>query len=221
MRERRLLFIGIILLLAIPLAVLLRDFVRDVFLVEVLRMFWGARMLYESLPQLPLWILLLVILVVIAVRSLGRRKRASQKRIEKKVENQGQVQVLARWIERTTKGEYFRWSLAQHLGGLTWEVMAHREHTTPAQLKQGMRSGRLDLPPVIQAYLQSARLPEHSIMTGLISRIRGRLGIATSAPSFDPALEKVVQFLEDQMEIAAPPNAGAQRSVGPWPEPEH
>jgi hypothetical protein len=165
--------------------------------------------------------LLLVILVIIAVRSLGQRKRPTRERVEEKAQFQGQVQVLTRWIERTSKGEYFRWSLAQHLGGLAWEVMAHREHTTPEQLKRGMRTGRLDLPPVIEAYLQSAELPRHSVTGRLFSRIRGRLGTAVSAPSFDPALEKVVQFLENQMEIAVQPKAGLQQTAGPRPEPEH
>jgi hypothetical protein len=206
--SRRLLLalLAIVLALTVPLALLFRDFVRDVFLVELLRMFWGARLLYESLPQLPLWILLLVLLVVIALRSLMRRPGAVRKQVVPDVEPQGQVRVLARWIERASRGEYFRWSLAQHLGGLAWEIMAQREHTTPAQLKGRMSAGDLDLPPVVAAYLQPDRLPRHSAVAGLVATIRDRLGAGGRPSALDPDLVRVVEFLEDQMQVVSVPD---------------
>jgi hypothetical protein len=215
MSRRLSLLMTIILALTVPLALLFRDFVRDVFLVELLRMFWGARLLYESLPQLPLWVLLLVLLVVIAVRSLIRRPGVARQQVEPEAEPQGQVRVLARWIERASRGEYFRWSLAQHLGGLAWEIMAQREHTTPAQLKERISAGNLDLPPVVEDYLQPDRLPRHSAVTGFVSAIRGRLGMAGSLPAPDPDLETVVEFLEDQMQIASSPKAGPRSEPEP------
>ena len=211
MRKRLFLSIVLILLLTVPLALLLRDFARDVFLVELWRVFWGARILFESLPQLPIWGLLLVALLVIALRSLVRRKGMRREEAEDEVEYQGQVRVLTRWIQRALEGEYFRWSLAQHLGGLTWEVMAHQERITPDQVKQRLRAGRLDLPPVIQAYLQSARSPSSTTPAGLLSRIRDRFGSSAQPPSLDPALEGVVRFLEDQLQLPAQPEARHQQ----------
>ena len=215
MSRRLLLLMAIILALTVPLALLFRDFVRDVFLVELLRMFWGARLLYESLPQLPLWVLLLVILVVIAVKSLVRRSGVAQKQIQPEAEPQGQVRVLARWIERASRGEYFRWSLAQHLGGPAWEIMAQREHTAPAQLKERMSAGNLDLPPVVEDYLQPDRLPRHSAVTGFVAAIRIRLGMAGLSPAPNPDLETVIEFLEDQMQVASGPKAGPRSEPQP------
>jgi hypothetical protein len=204
-RRLLLVLVAVVLALTVPLALLFRDFVRDVFLVELLRMFWGARLLYESLPQLPLWILFLVLVGVIAVRSLMRRPGAVRKRVEPDVEPRGQVRVLARWIERASRGEYFRWSLAQHLGGLAWEIMAQREHTTSAQLKGRLSASDLDLPPVVEAYLQSDRLARHSALAGLLVTIRDRLGTGDRSPALDPDLVQVVEFLEDQMQVVNVP----------------
>jgi hypothetical protein len=122
------------------------------------------------------------------------------------VEPQGQVRVLARWIERASRGEYFRWSLAQHLGGLAWEIMAQREHTTPAQLKGRRSAGDLDLPPVVEAYLLSDQLPRHSAMASLLATIRDRLGIGGRPLALDPDLVQVIEFLEDQMQVVNVPD---------------
>lgn len=215
MRKGLLLATGLILLLAIPLALLLQNWVRDVFLVEFWRLLWGARILFESLPQEPIWVLLLVSLVVIAVRSLRTRRKPAERAVEREVMYAGQVQMLARWIERASQGEYFKWSLGQRLGELTWEVMAHREHTTPEQLKQRMKAGTLGLPPVIQMYLQATEPPGFAGPTGFLSRILYRFRARASSLSFDPALEQVVEFLEAQLESGSHPVTGLQS------EPEH
>jgi hypothetical protein len=201
--RRRLLPIVFVALLAIPLALALRDFVRDVFVVELLRILWAGRILFESLPQWPMWVLLLVVLVFIALGSLGRAPRPAQKKKEPEIAQQGQVQVLARWIRRTSQGTYFRWRLAHYLGGLAWDVMAHRAHTTPKKLKQRQQAGKLDLPPVVQEYLQSAQSIDSVPPASLLSRLWARLGRGVSSTAYDPALESVIQFLEAELEISS------------------
>jgi hypothetical protein len=202
--RKRLLPLVLVVLLTIPLALALRDFARDVFVVELLRILWAGRILFESLPQWPMWVLLLIVLVIVAAVSLGRVSKPAQKKAVEEALHQGQVQVLARWIRRTSQGAYFRWSLAQYLGGLAWDVMAHRAHTTPRALKQRQRAGSLDLPPVVQDYLQAAQSPDFAASTGLLSRLRARLGRGASSTSYDPALLSVIQFLETQLEIPPP-----------------
>jgi hypothetical protein len=214
-RKRNLLPLAIVLLLTIPLALVLHDFARDVLLIELTRMVWEARMLFESLPQLPIWGLLLVSLVVMAVKSLGSHSKSQQTSAPQGAEHRGQVHLLARWIERTSQGEYFKWSLSQRLGGLTWEVMAYREHTTPEELKRRAHTGGLDLPPPIQTYLQSAAPSSFATPAGFLSRIRQRFGLHASSSSFDPALEQVVDFLEQQLEFGPKPGSGLP------PETEH
>jgi hypothetical protein len=207
--RKRILPIALVLVLTVPLVWLLRGFARDVFLVELIRLLWGARMVFESLPQLPMWALFIVTVLVIAVRSLSKEEAPTREMTERKVQYEGPVQMLTRWIQRAAEGEYFRWSLAQHLGGLTWEVMAHRGRTTPEELKEQLRAGRLDVPPVVQAYIESPRRPGSATSAGFMARVRERLQSGKPAPAPDPALEAVIDFLERQLE------------VGPLPEIEH
>lgn len=211
--RKRLLPIVLVALLTIPLALVLRDFVRDRFVIEVLRVLWAGRILFESLPQWPFWVLLLAILAVLAIGSLGRITRPVRKETEVQAGPQGQVQVLARWIRRASQGAYFRWSLAQYLGGLAWDVMAHQAHTTPGQLKQRLRAGTLDLPPVVQEYLESAQSLDFDASTSLLSRLWARLGRGAHSTSHDPALESVIRFLEAELEVTPPyPTASVAKS---------
>jgi hypothetical protein len=207
--SKRLLPILLVALLAIPLALALRDFARDVFVVELLRVLWAGRILFESLPQWPMWALFLVVLATIAAASLGRVTKPVQKKAEPEPVHQGQVQVLARWIRRTSQGSYFRWRLALYLGKLSWDVMAHQAHTTPQELKQRQRAGRLDLPPVVEQYLQSAQAIDSVAPDSLLSRLRARLGRGASSTAYDPALVSVIQFLEAELETLPPHPAAA------------
>lgn len=206
MRKRRLLPIVLVLLLTVLLALVLRDIARDLFLVELRRAYRDARFLFESLPQIVIWGLLLVALFVVAVKSLYRRRRPLEKVNEEDVQSRGRVLALTRWIQRTSKGDYFTWSLARYLGDLACEAMAYQERATPEQLKRRLRAGRLDLPPTgsaeIRDYLEFGRNPLFATPAGFFSRIRARLGTGARPPSFDPALEDVVEFLEEQLKEA-------------------
>jgi hypothetical protein len=218
------------LILTIPLALLLRDFVRDVFLVELGRVIWAARLIFESLPQVFVWAVLVVILLVLAVRTLRSRIRPLPDGAHGPTDPQGRVQALSRWIERSAQSEYFKQSLAHHLTGLAWEVMAHREHTSPDRLKQRQRAGGLDLPPVVGETLRTGQTPYVPTPEGLFSRIwrrltLGKLGATWGAAEFspgrglDPALELLVEFLETQVEIrplsrAQPTGVVERRSHG-------
>jgi hypothetical protein len=111
------------------------------------------------------------------------------------------VQTLARWIQRASQGEYFKWNLAHNVGEIALEVLAYREHATVEQVRQRLREGRLDLPPEVRAYLMAGQAPRFTRSNGLLRRFRHRW--LRPAPSFslDPALLELVQLLEEQLEI--------------------
>jgi hypothetical protein len=111
------------------------------------------------------------------------------------------VQALVRWIHRAEQSDYYKWRLAQHLGNLSWQVMAYREGTTPQDLRDRLRAGRLDLPPIVLAYLEGRKKGRIGGPSSLMSRLERRLGLRERSPSLDPALEEIVRFLEEQMEV--------------------
>jgi hypothetical protein len=199
--RNRLLLVGLVMLLAAPLVLILRDVARDVVVVPLLRILWVGRILYDSIPQLPLWALFLVMAVLIALRSLIKSKEPRQQVMKVQADHPGQIRVLTRWIQRAAEGEYFRWGLTRHLEGLILEVLAHRERVTPEQVRQHLRTGRLEVPPEIGAFLQVRTTLTFSRPTSLLSWLRHRLRLSTGHSSFDPDLERIVQFLEDQLEV--------------------
>jgi hypothetical protein len=201
--RKRLWLPAVFLLLTLLLALALVDLTRDVFLLELARAYWEVRALFESLPQMAVWGLLLVILFVMAARSLYRGGRRLRKKVEEEMATAGRVLVLVRQIQHTSRGDYFKWSLARYLGDLACEVMAHQERATPEQLKRRLRAGRLDLPSTqwaeIRAYLEFGRGPLSVTWAGFLSRLRARRGIGARPFASDPPLERVVEFLEERL----------------------
>jgi hypothetical protein len=199
--RRRLLLVGLVLLLAIPLTLALRNFARDVIVVPVLYILWLGHLLVQSIPQGVLWALLLLIALVISARSLSKGRSPAGKVREAWADCPGQVAAWARQIHRMTRGSYYEWSLAQHLAKLSLAVLAYRERLTREQIKQHLQAGKLDMPPEIQAYVQAGLSPFLPNSPSLLSRLVHRLrqSVRTSPLAVD--LEKVVRFLEKQLEV--------------------
>jgi len=194
-------WIVLILLLAVPFVLLLEDFTRQVLLVELLRIAWSVRILFEMLPQVPFWFLFLVVVAVLAVRSLlvQRPQGRPASRVER--EPMGQLTVLAGQVRRGAQSAYFRWTLARHLQDLILEALAHRHRLTADEVRRRLQDGELALPPEVEAYLHGGQAPIYALPAGLLSGLRARLSWRDRAPTVDPELERMVQFLESQLEV--------------------
>jgi hypothetical protein len=160
-------------------------------------------------PQPLLWSLFLAVVLLIAVKSLARRKeQAAQGRRKLEVIYPGRVRALLRWIQNANEGIYFKQRLAQHLGKLTVEARAYRERFAPGSIKQ--RLDRLDAPPEIRAYLQAGLVPFAQPSTGPLSFLRRLfkrwLQPSTPVSPLDLDPERVVQFLEHQLEASQHPS---------------
>jgi hypothetical protein len=199
--RRRLLLAGWILLLAIPLVLMLRNFARDVLLEALGRLLWVGRVLLESVAQEVWWFYFLVFALLVALRSLFKGGMRLRKAREAKMKQRGQIEILASWIQHAVLGDYFKRRLAQHLGQLTLEVLDYEEKISPVQLGQRLSEGNLDLPPEILALLQTELTPNASEPAGLLAGLRAGLqpGEQTSTPNVE--LERVVRFLEDRLEV--------------------
>jgi hypothetical protein len=113
----------------------------------------------------------------------------------------GRVHSLKQAIYSTSQGDYFKWRLAQYLLNLSIEALAHRERTTPERIKQRLMSRTLEAPSEIEAYLLTGLTPIFTKHTNLIERIKQTLGLTPRISPLDLDPERVVQFLEEQLEI--------------------
>lgn len=198
---KRLWLLVLVVLLAVPLVFLLRDYVRDVLLVELLRILWVGQIIFESLPQPVVWGLFVVIVLLVAFRSLVVIQRFVPGEPDVPAEHAGQVRALAARIRHAKHGRYYSWHLARHLAKLIVEVLAYHQGLPTAQIRWRVRSGTLDAPEEIRAYLEIGRQIAPRSPVGCLPRLRHALaGEAGEAPT-GPSLETVVQFLEDQLEV--------------------
>ncbi|MGD8398762.1 MAG: hypothetical protein PVG11_07885 [Anaerolineae bacterium] len=200
--RRSLWLLLVIVALAVPLGLLLFDFARDVFVVEVLRFAWAIDILFDSVPQLPFWLAFLVLVLVVAAATLALGARRTPTREPPARRPEGQVEALARWIRRASQGDYFQWSLAQRLAGLAWEVLAFRAAAEPAEMRRRLEAGRLDVPPAVADYFGLGDVPRLRSRAGPLARLRRRLpGARRRSPALDPSLERFATYLEEVLEV--------------------
>lgn len=199
--RRPIIIISLILLISIPLALVLHEFTREVFLSLLMRISWYLRLYMDSLPQPILWVMFIVIAIIIAVRSLLIRRSTPEATSEAMKLRMGRVHNLMHAINRSSEGLYFKWRLAQHLLGLTVNTLAHQERTSPNLMRERLKSGGLDAPSEIEAYLLAGLTPVLSTPSNLLSRLRQAIMPTHRISPLDLDPEKVIQFLEDQLEI--------------------
>ena len=137
--RKRLWFLGLILVLAIPLVWVLKDFAREAIATPLLYVLWIGDLFFQSIPQVLFWALFLASALIVAGRSLIRGKKPAQQEREAETVRKGQVQVLTRWLLLAAQEDYFEWRLARHLGELTSAVLAQRERTAVARMRQHWR----------------------------------------------------------------------------------
>lgn len=191
--RKQLLSLGIILITALALAPLIRDFMREFVVIPLLYAFWIGRIIYDAIPQVVFWSCFLVVALLLASASLLRPGKPKSKTYEAKTGQRGRVETWANLIRQAPQEDYYQWRLAQPLRELILETLAYEARLSAKEIKQGLMDDQLNLPPEIRTYLQASLksltyLPAPRFPFGS----RG----PTSPLTLDPEL--VVQFLEDR-----------------------
>lgn len=148
---------------------------------------WSLNILGQVIPQQVLWLFLLMVILYIAVGSFyGKRLRSGSSR-EDAPPITGQVEAVTRWIEEGPRGTYFKWRIANLLGGV---------HRAIEESASGGTSSRVPMPsPHVQSYLDTG------LNTSYVDYPTGGMSRRRSPRVFDIPLEDVVTYLEEQMEI--------------------
>lgn len=111
------------LTLSFILAFFLRDVAYRMIVVPLAYLMALVAFYYSFIPQLILWILMLMILAwtsLVTFRPEGRR--FSSRQVIKKKPVQGPVEMLATWMIKGRRGIYFKWLIAHRLGRLNREL---------------------------------------------------------------------------------------------------
>lgn len=210
MRDKQvLLTIVVVFLLALVLLLLFRDTVVNIIVGPLLYLFWLGDLILRSIDQHYIWWFLLGVMVVIVLRGLLQ----PQKRIgssSRMVFRQRQTQRVSFWIaqlqrmaSRTYPEEYSKYELRK----LILSVLGYSGNLSPREIEQRLKNGEFELPPEIQAGLQSNHEDPVPEKKTLLSRFRRRIiGIyaresTASAAKVSQEVEESIQYLEKQLEI--------------------
>ena len=191
--NRRLVLLGVILLVAAGLAYYLEDLVRSILFEPLSYLLWGLNIVYLSIAQLVYWILLVIGVTLMAFGSLYGSGRALKPVEEEKNTSQGPLQATARQISRTSQGVYYQWMIANRLGKLASSILSLR--TGKAENLGGEFDAQDWKPPdEVAAYLVSGLTRTFADFPRRIWYFRPQ------KTPFDIDLDQVTTYLETQME---------------------
>ncbi len=192
--------------LGLPLSVLLvfglRDFVRDVLALPLSYTLWLFELIFRSIPQVWCWAGLLVAALMIALRSLERKRRppvAAPPQVPRVPPGH-----IAIWEERITmlmEGKYSRHRFGYFIGKLILDVLSLEEDLGIRDVERRLEGGELELPPTVQQYLFARLKPGLGrTRSNLWMRLKQWLGLEKPLPAqVNAELESVIKFLEDQI----------------------
>jgi hypothetical protein len=197
----RLLLAGGVLLLTILLVIVFRDAVREIVVEPLWDIIVVGQLLLGYLPQGVLWGLFLLMAFYLAVKSMAGRKRPPRSR-PTEMRRPGQVSVWARRIHLVTRENYSKWYFLKHLGKLVVGVLADREQLESWEIRRRLKTGELNVPPEVQTCVQAEKAPGVSRrFSDVALRLWQRVKTRPRKASFDSDLERIVQFLENQLEV--------------------
>ena len=193
-----LLFVG--LALAILLGLALQGVARQAIVMPILYLAWITELIFRSIPGWMWWAWFLIIVSVIALRSLRGRTRNVGPRRALRPPVDGPARTWAIRVRTAEQGEYFRWRLAHDLAELALQYTAYRDHRGLAKYDRGEYIETLNAPPDVLAYLQAGlKAPPWQPLDRLSRVTRFWRPIKDDSPlALNPA--KAVQFLEGQLE---------------------
>lgn len=195
MKRRRILLISFGLIIAVILAFFLQDIFRQIVITPLAYLFWVLKLLISSVPQLFLWIFLLLSLILIIIATLVSWIPIGRRHEKPSLQASGPVENLAGWLSNSEAGNYYKWRIANRLGKLAREMSTQMgDRGLPAHPEEMLAPGRSPSESV-QRYLNAGL--EESFVNYPLPRLPFKRKNATP---FDLEVNEVVDYLESEME---------------------
>jgi hypothetical protein len=184
---------------ALVISFLLRDPIQRTVILPLAFLWWLLKLYYRAVPQLFLWVLLVLAVFVSMLRLVPiknifyRRQKKEQKPVA------GSIETLAHWMKKSPGGVYYKWLIANRLGKNAREILAQRDgHAVSKSF--GRLSGRGWNPPhKIDDYLETG-------LNGSFADFpqpRWLLPWKTLKPTpLDADLGQVIDYLENEMKTS-------------------
>lgn len=194
-RQRWLPMLGVIVIAAL-LAFPLRAVVNQLVLVPVAYLLFLLKLLYVSLDQAVWWVAAVFVVLLILGQSLLPEFKPAKKLIRITKHERGNVETLSLALDKSKKGIYFKWLIANRLGRLAYEILLQREHGKPRSVFAPLTSEGWEAEPEVQQYLEKGL---HGSFAEFPSNRWGSFAAPVKTP-LDQDVADVVEFLESKSE---------------------
>jgi len=151
--QRGLLFLGVAVIAGL-LVFPLREVVYQLIVIPLAYILWLLNILYLSIPQTIWWIGIFIIALVFLIQSILPDLKPINKLIPYEKHEYGQVESLARTLRKSDRGIYFKWTVANRLGKLAYQILLQREHGKPRSIFTPLTTEGWEATPEIQNYLE-------------------------------------------------------------------
>jgi len=200
----------IVAILTLVFVLAFKETFRDVIVIPLLSLFWLVNLVIKSIDQTAIWILFLIGIGYIILRSLGAyrtgRKRSRQSEPTRIVH--GRVKVWTNLFQYFDNYGPLRDHFLRVLKVLILAVLSEQQHIQREEIDQEKESKEPEIPREIQASLQPLQASTSLENPDIRWRIREALkrlkaGRKASLSSFDSHhLENLISYLEGQLEIS-------------------
>jgi hypothetical protein len=196
MKPRRYLIILSGILIVFIMTFFLQDVVHRAVVVPLAYLWWVLKTYYSAVPQLLMWMILLVTLVMVFITNMFRWISIGQKSRQSTKPVQGSVKILARWISNPGDGNYYKWMVANRLGNLSRDMDVPLENQPGLENTENLVDADQRKVIAVQRYLKAGL--EESFVDYPLPQIPF---MHRKETPFDLDVKQVVKYLESQMEV--------------------
>lgn len=196
MNVRRWLAVVGVIVGAVLLAFPLRPVVHQLIVIPLAYLLWALGILYLSLPQVLWWIGIVLLILFILGKSLLPDVKPKRKFVQIEKNERGGVESLAAALQKSNKGVYFKWLVANRLGRLAQQMLVQRGHGKPRSPFEPLAGDGWKSTPEIQTYLEKG-------LHGSFAEFPNSHWNTIAPPvktSLDHNVDEVVEFLESKVE---------------------
>ena len=185
---------GGVIIIALILAFPLQDVIRKAIIVPLAYLWWALGVLYQSFPQIVVWILMVILIAFMLMGSLTTNKKRTPREGPKAKPSLGKVEGLAEGLVKMRRSTYYKWQIANRLGRLARDFLIQR----------GDRASTKDHSPLTGRDWHPSEPVDAYLDTGLLGSFADfpnpRWSFVRLEPTpLDIEVDDVVEFLESQI----------------------
>ena len=195
MTRRWLAGIGVVISAAL-LAFPLRGVVHEVIVVPLSYVLWLLGLLYVVVPQQFWWIAVTLLVLFLLGKSLLIEIKAPRLSSPVSRVDRGKVEGLAAALQKSDRGIYFKWLVANRLGKLAYQILQQRENGKERSVFAPLVGQGWEPAKELQQYLEKGLHGSFSDFPNSGYRYFGR----SPKTLLDHDVREVIEFLESQVE---------------------